>query len=192
MTKVFSDDLKIGKVALIYKSGDKDDLNKYRPISVLPTVARIFEKMLYGQIYEYFTSSKLLSNEQFGFRTLHSPALALGKSSSNWWLNMDKEKMNLVVFLDIRKAFDTVSHKILLDKLNHYGIKDEELSFFSSYLHRRIQCCNVNEYQSTFSEITCGVPQGSNLGPLLFIIYMNDLPSYVQDVNMYVCMYVCM
>ena len=185
LTKVFPDDLKIGKVAPVYKSGDKDDLNNYRPISVLPTVARVFEKILYGQVYEYFTSNKLLGNEQFGFRTLHSPALALSKSSSNWWLNMDKGKMNSVVFLhvDIRKAFDTVNHKILLDKLNHYGIRDEELSFFSSYLHRHTQCCSVNEHKSTFSEITCGVPQGSILGPLLFIIYMNDLPSYVQDVH---------
>ena len=96
---------------------------------------------------------------------------------------MDKGKMNSVVFLDIQKAFDTVNHKILLDKLNHYGIRDEELSFFSSYLHRRTQCCSVNEHKSTFSEIICGVPQGSILGPLLFIIYMNDLPSYVQDVH---------
>ena len=113
LTKAFPDDLKIGKVAPVYKSGDKDDLNNYRPVSVLPNVARVFEKILYGQVYEYFTPNKLLGNEQFGFRTLQSTALALSKSSSNWWLNMDKGKMNSVVFLDIRKAFDTVDHKIL-------------------------------------------------------------------------------
>ena len=77
--------------------------------------------------------------------------------------------MNSVVFLDIRKAFDTVNYKILLDKLNYYGVKDEELSFFSSYLHRRTQFCSVNEHQSTFNEITCGVPRGSILRQLLFI-----------------------
>ena len=77
---------------------------------------------------------------------------------------MEKGKMNSVVFLDIRKAFDTVNHKLLLDKLNHYGIRDGELSFFSSCVHKRTQCCSVNEHQSTFSEIICGVPQGSILG----------------------------
>ena len=182
-SKVFTDDLKVGKVAPAFKSGDRDNLNNYRPISVLPTVARVFEKIPYGQVYDYFTSSKLLGNQQFGFRTLHSTALALSKSTSNWWLNMDKGHMNSVIFLDIRKAFDTVNHEILLNKLNCYGMEDDELLFFSSYLRDRTQCCSVNGHQSTLKKVTCGVPQGSILEPLLFIIYMNDLPDCVKDVN---------
>ena len=109
--KVFPDELKVGNVVPAYKSGDRDNLNNYHLISVLPTVARVFEKILYKQVYEYFTVNKLLGNQQFGFRSWHSTELAFSNSTSNWWLNMDKGNMNSVVFFDIRKAFDTVSHE---------------------------------------------------------------------------------
>ena len=124
---------------------------------MLLTVARVFEKILYGQVYDHFTSNKLLRNQQFGFRTLLSTALALSKCTSNWSLNMDRGDMNSVVFLDIRKAFDTVNHQILLDKLHCYGIGDGELLFFRSYLQNRTQCCSVNGQISTLQTVTCGV-----------------------------------
>ena len=122
------------------------------------------------------------------FNPLHSTALALGNLKNTWLLNIDNGKMNSAVFLDIKKAFDTVNDKILIDKLYFYGIVEQELDFFRSYLTDRLQCCSVNGVLSGFRNITCGVPQGSLLGPLLFIVHMNDLPSAAKDVNIY---YVC-
>ena len=142
----------------------------------------MFEKLIYKQLYDYFTANNLLDNKQYGFRSLHSTALALGNLTNTWFLNINNGKMNSVVFLDI-KAFDTVDRKILIDKLYFCGIVEQELDFFRSYLTDRVQCCSINGVSSGFRSITCGVPQGSLLGPLLFIVYMNDLPSAAKDVN---------
>ena len=179
----FTDDLKIAKVAAVFKAGERDDLNNYRPISVLPTVARVFEKLIYKQLYDYFTVNNLLGNKQYGFRSLQSTALALGNLTNTWLLNTDNGKMNSVVFLDIKKAFDTVDHKILIDKLYSYGVVEQELKFFRSDLTDRVQCCSLNGVSSGFKNRTCGVHQGSLLGPLLFIVHMNDLSSAAKDVN---------
>ena len=182
-TNIFPDDFKIGKVSPAHKSNSRSDLNNYRPISVLPTIARVFERLLYIQMYTYLTEEKLLSQQQFGFRSLHSTALALGKATNQWLMNIDNGKLNSVVFLDIKKAFDTVDHKILLKKLTCYGFKDNSLRLIESYLKDRIQCCYVNGKMSSLEHIICGVPQGSILGPLLFIIYMNDLSEFVPDTD---------
>ena len=120
-----------------------------------------------------------------GFRSLHSTALALGKSTDFWLMNIDNGKLNSIVFLDIRKVFD--NHDILLQKLECYGIKGNELIFFQSYLENRIQTCNVNGHMSSLKPIFYGVPRGSILGPLLFIIYMNDLPSCVKKAEITIC-----
>ena len=120
-------------------------------------------------------------SNQWGFRSLHSTALALIDCTDNWKLNIDKGKINSTILLDIKKAFDTIDHDILLQKLSHYRLTNLELNFFRSYLHDRKQCCNVNEQSSTFETIRCGVLQGSILCPLLFIIYMNDLSLCIEN-----------
>ena len=179
----FPNNLKIGRVSPAHKSGDRDDLNNYRPISVLPTIARVFERLLYNQICTYLTESKLLGQHQFGFRSIHSTALPLGRSTNQWLMNINNGNLNSVVFLDIKKAFDTVDHKILLQKLACYGINGSSLKLIESYLKDRSQCCSVNGQLSSMKIIVCGVPQGSIIGPLLFIIYMNDLPQYLSDID---------
>ena len=133
-------------------------------------------------------NNKLLDDRQFGFRSPHSTARALGKSTDYWLINIDNDKLNSVIFQDIKKAFDRVNHDILLQKLEYYGIKGNELIFFQSYLENRIQTCNVNGHMSSCKPISYGIPQGSVPGPLLFILYMNDLNSCVKetDITMYV------
>ena len=182
-TNTFPDDFKIGKVAPVFKTGDKEDLNNYRPISMLPTIARIFERLLYSQLCDYLTANKLLGDEQYEFRSLHSTAMALGKMPNQWLMNMGNGNLSAVVFLGIRKAFDTVDHTILLQKLNCYGIQGDSVKLLESYLTDRMQCCSVNSHTSPLEIIKCGVPQGSIFGPLLFIVYMNDLPKGVNNVD---------
>ena len=141
---------------------------------MISTLARVFERLICNQIYDYLTVNNLLNPKQYGFRSIHSTALALSESTNHWLLDMGNGKMNSVIFLDIKKAFDTVNYDILLQKMKAYGISGPELECFNSYLRNRVQYCNINDCTSDFRKTSCGVPQGSILGPLLFLIYMND------------------
>ena len=147
LTKIFPDEFKIARVTPLFKGGETEDIGNYRPISILALVARSFEKLLYKQLYDFLSKNEILSSQQWGFRSLHSTALVLIDCFANWLINMDKGETNLAVFLDIKKALDTIDHEILLNKLNYYGISDAVLQFFGFYLRNRKQCCNMNNYK---------------------------------------------
>ena len=150
-------------------------------------MSRVFEKLVFNQLYEYLDKSKFIHYKQSGFRSLHSAVTCLLKSTDSWYANMDKGRFTATIFIDLKKAFDTVDHDILLQKIEKYGVIDLEHIWFSSYLKNRQQLCRVNGVASNMGEINCGVPQGSCLGLILFLICINDLPLSIKNnkVTMY-------
>ena len=175
LTGIFPDSLKIAKIVPVFKKEDPHITDNYRPISLLPIISKIFEKIVFKQVYEYFTINKLLYKNQYGFRKKHSTELAGLELNDIIINNLDNEKIPIAIFLDLSKAFDTIDHQILLKKLHHYGITGIPLKWFESYLTNRKQYVQYKDATSDYSMLKTGVPQGSILGPLLFIIYMNDL-----------------
>ena len=174
-TGTFPDNLKIAKVIPLFKKGDPHILDNYRPISLLPSMSKVLEKVVFIQIYDYFNTNNLLYNSQYGFRNKHSTELASLELTDQILQHMDNKKVPISVFLDLSKAFDTLDHSILLQKLKYYGIKNNSIAWFQSYLSCRTQYIDIDGTVSTTLAIKTGVPQGSVLGPLLFIIYMNDI-----------------
>ena len=180
-------DWKRARVTPIHKEDCKMDPNNYRPISVLSVVAKLFEKVIFDQTYEFLCNNNLLSDAQSGFRPLHSTLTALLDITDKWYSNMDNGLINAILFIDLKKAFDTIDHEILLNKLSRYGFKCKTIELFRDYLTGRTQITVVNNIPSDSSEITCGVPQVSILGPLLFLLYINDLPNcnLISDGHLY-------
>ena len=180
-TGTFPDDWKLAKVTPMFKQGDRSDMNNYHPIFVISGIAKVFERIVYNQLSSYLSENNILSKYQSGFRSFHSTVTALLEATDNWAFNIDRGYVNAVVFLDLKKAFDTVNHSILLSKLYSYGVKGIAYELLSSYLENRTQKCAVKGVLSKSCTWTCGISQGTKLGPLLFLLYINVLPNCLSN-----------
>ena len=163
LTGIYPDALKIAKVIPIYKKGNKSSLNNYRPISLLPTISKVFERVIFSQLYNYFNVNGLLSEQQYGFRSNHSTELATIKLVDSILQDLDdthNKKSPVAIFLDLSKAFDTLNFDILLYKLQFYGINGTPLALIKSYLTNRYQYVKYENCSSTLLEVKTGITQG--------------------------------
>ena len=198
LSGVFPNELKIAKVIPLYKSGNSNCMSNYRPISILPTISKFFEKLLHKRIYNFLEDNNIIYDYQFGFRQGHSTIHAVQTAISSVITSLNSSYHTMGIFIDFSKAFDTIQYSILLKKLDHYGIRGTAYDLIKDYLTNRKQYTFWdNSCSSTLMDITTGVPQGSALGPLFFVLYVNDIINctgnsvkiimFADDTNIFIC-----
>ena len=170
----------MGKIFPVHKKGSKTELTNYRPISLLSNISNIIKKMVHDRLYIFLEQNKAFYNYQFGFRNNHSTNHALIEITEQIGNACDRNLYTCGVYLDLQKAFDTVNHEILLEKLKYYGIKETSYNWFKSYLCETLQYTQIKDSESSLKAVSHGVPQGSVLGPLLFILFINDMHTSVK------------